>query len=116
MATYTAQDIGYAGAAVTHGAVTVSDNAFPEDRLFLWVKNASGGSINVTISVGGATFGQNHADIVTAVPAGQERMFGPLLENLGGSDTFGLVLIAYSATTSVTAALCRLSMPPASLE
>ncbi len=115
MAQYTAQDIGYAGAAVTFAAVSASDNAVAADRLFLWVKNASGVSTNVTVLVGGSTFGQLHPDIVAAVPAGQERLFGPLLENLTAADTFNVVVFEYSATASVTAALVRLPLPPPDL-
>lgn len=115
MALIAYQDVGYAGAAITFGAVTSNDHLLPDPNGFLWVKNASGGSINVTLSIGGATFGQNHPDAVVAVPAGQERLFGPLLENLIGADTFGVVAVAFSATASITAAGVRLGAPSAPL-
>ena len=115
MALIAYQDIGYSGAAVTFGAVTASDHLIPDPNGFLWVKNGSGVSINVTVQVGGSTFGQNHADVVVAVPAGQERLFGPALENLAGADTFGVVVFGFSATTSITAAGVRLLPPSQSL-
>jgi len=69
----------------------------------------------VTIAVAGTTFGQANADVVTAVPNGGERLIGPLVSELTGADTFGVVLIAYSGVTTVTVAAVRLSNPPADL-
>ena len=115
MALISYQDIGYAGDAVTFGAVTASDHLIPDDRGVLVVRNGSGVSINVTVQVGGSTFGQNHADAVRAVPAGGECWFGPALENLAGADTFGVVVFGFSATTSITAAAIRFPLPPPGL-
>lgn len=108
MAALTHQSIGFAGAAITYQAVDSLDTTAADRLSFLHVKNGGGSSINVTITVPGTTFGQNNPDIVVAVPNGGERLIGPLSTDLASAETFGVVLISYSATTSVTAAAIRL--------
>lgn len=112
MATLAHQQIGFAGSAITYSAAAGGgDNAFPDERSFLHVKNGGGSSINVTVTVPGTTNGQNNADITVAVPNGGERMIGPLVPDLASAETFGVVLFAYSAVTSVTVAVVRVGDP-----
>jgi hypothetical protein len=99
------QSIGYAGAAITHAAVGGSgDTITPDPRGFIWVKNGGGVSTTVTVTVPGTTQGQAHPDVAVAISAGAERMIGPLVDNLAAPETFGIIIIAYSATASVTIA------------
>lgn len=119
MAALTIQTLAKAGLEPAYAAVNASDTfKNPSDeRTFLHVKNGGGGSINVTITaqqtsakvqgVGDITI----SDLVVAVPAGEERMIGPFSPVY--VDSSGNVHVAYSGTTSVTAAAIR--MPADSL-
>jgi len=118
MAALAYQDIDHTGGAVTLAAAAGGgDTATPDAKGFLWVKNAAaGGTITVTIAVAGTTFGQANADVAVSIPDGEERLIGPLVPELTGADTFGVVLIAYSPNvTGVTVAAVRLSNPPPDL-
>ncbi len=116
MASLSHQTIGFAGAAVSYVAAEVGgDFCTADPKSFLHVKNGGGAPINVTIAVAGTTNGQNNADVVVAVPNGGERMIGPLVPELTGADTLGLVLLTYSAVTSVTVAVVQVGDPPAPL-
>jgi hypothetical protein len=78
----------------------------PTEDLFLHVKNASGGSINVTITDPGTTAsGSAATNPVIAVPAAGERMI--YLNQYYTSPSTGTITVAFSATASVTAALFR---------
>ncbi len=109
MALLTIQPVPLTGVALTFGAVSASDTvAIPDDRCFLYVKNASGGSVNVTLVTPGVYLGVFAiADPAQAVGAGTERTF--LLSPAAYQDpATGLVTIQYSATTSITAAVGRI--------
>lgn len=104
------------------GSVTVDsftatgdDDVVPADpRGFLWVRNADASSRTVTVAVPGSTFEQPNADSAVVVPAGAERLIGPLTPDLG----FGarsLVAVNYSSVTNVSAAAVRVSNPPPDL-
>lgn len=105
MATLVYQKAALGGRTVTAVAASVGgDKVAPNDRGVLSVRNGSGGSINVTIKVPGNTrFGQAEPDVVVAVPAGAEKVFGPFPRALAAS-VDGLVEINYSAVTTVTVA------------
>lgn len=71
---------------------------------FLHVRNASGGSITVTVVVPGNTeFGVAQPDPTVAVPAGADRIIR-LSQGLVDPAT-GLISVTYSAVTSVTVAV-----------
>jgi hypothetical protein len=112
MATLTPQSTAITGIAPTFVAATGGgDNFVPgpsDERTFLWIKNGSGGSITVTIGIGGSTFGQVNPDVAVVVPAGQERVSGPLHIDLTGPDLFGFITFSYTGVTSLTVALVRL--------
>lgn len=114
MAVLVVQNIAAAGLKPAYTAVNASDTAIlnQAQRNFLHVKNGGGSPINVTITavktsarvqgVGVVTV----SDRVVAVPAGEERMIGPITEAY--LDTDGEVTIGYSGTTSVTAGMFSL--------
>lgn len=108
MAAIAHQSTGFAGTNITYAAANGGgDTTNPDDRVFLLVKNGGGAPINVTITVAGTSFEQANPDVVVSVPNGGEKFIGPLNDGVTGSDTFGVVLIAYSAVTSVTVAAVR---------
>lgn len=115
MAAMTIQSISPDGATITYGSVNSADTiAVPQgdQRHFLFVKNTSGGSINVTITAQKTSVrvpgvgNQTIADKVIAVGAGAEKMIGPFTEAFIGTD--GNVDVAYSATTSILSAAIKL--------
>lgn len=110
MADLTIQTIAAAGLDPAYSAVSATDKlkADSGERHFLHVKNGGGVSTTVTITAQKTTARVGGAGSVTisnmsvAIPAGEERLIGPFPEAY--LDTAGDVNIAYSATTSVTAA------------
>jgi hypothetical protein len=107
MATYTVITPDLDGEVYTLTAVAASDE-FPNDgNTLLHVKNASGGSINVTItSVQNCDQGVNHP-VVVAVGAGAEKFIGPFNPTRFNNPSTGRVTVGYSAQTSITAAAVR---------
>lgn len=84
------------------------DTAEPGSDNVLHVKNASGGSITVTVaSPTPCSQGSTHP-LVVAVPAGQERIIGPLPAGRFAQPSSGRVDITYSAVTSLTVAVYRI--------
>lgn len=78
------------------------DLVAPNERGFLRVKNGGGSSITVTIPTPGVTkFGLAEPDITVAVPAGEERVIGPLRFDLV-DPTSKAIPVTYSGVTSVT--------------
>lgn len=118
MAALSVQDVvrtglaaSYASAAAGGDTIAVSGNT---NQLFAHVKNASGASVNVTVTrqnttanVGGEG-SVTLSNLVVAVPAGAERFIGPFTPSL--VDSTGNVNLGYSAVTSLTVAALRL--PP----
>jgi len=100
------QSITPAGLAPAYATPNATEQIVPNDRQFLHVKNASGSSMNVTITDPGTTPAGNVAtNPVIAVPAAGERMIF-LNMNLMNTVT-GTIQVAFSSTTSVTAAVLR---------
>lgn len=87
------------------------DKLAPGGRTFLHAKNGSGGSITVTVvTPGEAIEDVAITDLAVAIPAGQERMIGPLPgSQFGDPADSGLASITYSGVTSLTVAALELS-------
>lgn len=103
MATLTKQQIVQAGLNPSFSAAAGGgDIVAPGDTTYLHVKNASGGSINVTVdNVTPSNYGTD-ADLVVAVPAAGERIIGPLPASRFARASDGMVAITYSGVTSLT--------------
>jgi hypothetical protein len=107
-ATLTPQQIVRTGLLHTFAAVDAGNgNEFANDGFcFLYVKNGSGGSINVTIPTQVTVDNLAVADQVVAVGAGANKLIGPFppsLYNVGGK-----AQVDWSAGTDVTVAVLRL--------
>lgn len=108
MALLAHQQVQITGPAISlASAAGGGDTVVPDDRLFLWVKNASGAPITVTVVVPGTYFGQALPDVAVSVPATTgERLIGPLDRRLADPST-GLINITYSGVTSLTVAAVK---------
>lgn len=96
------QLVQIAGTTPTYNAASAGGDTFPtSDRTWIHVKNGSGGSITATLTTPGTVGGLAIADAAIAVPAGAERLIGPITPSLFG-DT---AAIAWSASASVTFAV-----------
>lgn len=115
MATLTAQVITRAGVGPTYTACNGGGDAAPCNAdNFLHVKNGSGGALTVTLAIpaGVSVFGQvGYTNTAVSVPAGSERMIGPLQPQIYQDPTTGLVTITYSGVTSLTIA-CFTNLEP----
>lgn len=82
------------------------DTCSPGDSMFLYVRNGSGSSMNVTITSFPNTneWGASLPDLVQAVPAGAVRIIGPLRKEVHADPVTGIVGITYSLATSVEVA------------
>ena len=108
MAQITVQTVSLTGLNPTFVAATAGgDTVDPGDRTWLHVKNGSAAAVTVTITTPGDVSGLAIADLAVSVPAGGERLIGPLTASLFAT-TGGLASVAYSAAASVTVAACRI--------
>lgn len=82
-------------------------NTARSSKLFLYVNNGSGGSINVTIQTPQTVRGLAVADQVVAVGAGVETIIGPFDASFYNQSD-GTVYADFSAVTSVTVAAFRI--------
>lgn len=104
MAALAPQKSSASGLVVTYAAAGGSGDTFPySKRRALRVKNASGGSINVTIVAQRACEQGVLHDKVVAVGAGVEKNIGPITDHF--KDDGGVVHVTYSAVTTVTVAV-----------
>lgn len=102
MATLTVQSIVAAGLNPSYAAAAGGGDEFANDgSSFLHVVNGGGGAINVTLATTQTVDGLAVADQVVNVPAGEDRMIGPLRRGLF-NDAGGLVQVTYDGVTSVT--------------
>lgn len=97
-----------AGIVPTFGAVTASDTLPNSDgKTVVYVKNASGGSINVTVTGQGKMDDISVPNRVIAVAAGTDKVIGPFNPAMY-NDANGAVTLAFSAQASVTLAAFQL--------
>lgn len=103
-ATIPTQTMTVTGTAITYAAPAGGlDSVIAGNRTFLHVKNGGGASITVTVVVpGNSDWGQALGDVVATVPAGAERMIGPINRRLIIADEG--VGVIFSTTTNVTCA------------
>lgn len=107
MANLATQQMGFGTAINYSGADAAGDTVAPSDRTYLHVKNGSAASVNVTVdSRRPCDQGVDH-DLVVAVPAGGDRMIGPVSPGRFAG-TSGLASVTYSAAASVTVAVIAL--------
>ena len=113
MATLTVQEPSEVGAALTYANAAGGGDVFPNDgKTVLHVKNGGGSSINVTITAqttaatvpGMGVVAKSNR--VVAVPAGEDRMIGPL-PTKAFNNSSNQAAVSYSAVTSVTVAPIR---------
>lgn len=106
MAELAVQQILATGYEPTYAAADVEGDTFPwAARAFIHAKNGDASSHTVTVvSQYAATPGIAPDDIEVAIPAGEERMIGPLRGEFF-RNTDGSVEITYDAVTSVTVAV-----------
>jgi hypothetical protein len=104
----TAAGLAASYAAATGGGDTVANNG----KMYLHIKNGSGGSITVTVAKTIST-PQNVpgyglvtiSDISVAIAAGAEKFIGPIDPNAYNATAgTGLISITYSGVTSLTIA------------
>jgi hypothetical protein len=75
--------------------------------VFLWVDNASGGEVDVTIQTPLTVEGLAVAENVVAVPAGDVRLIGPIVRRAFGQptgDDKGKAYVDFESVTTVTRA------------
>ena len=117
MAALTVDNIALAGLVATYNAVNSAEtiNISNDERVFLHVKNADASPTTVTITAvktsvpvhGVGTLTVADEDIV--VGAGAEAFIGPFTQGYIGPN--GDVAVAYSSTTSITAAAIKCKRP-----
>ena len=106
----TVQQIARTGLASALAAADgANHNYFANDgQTFLYVKNASGSPITVTINTPGLVDGLAIADLTVSVPATTgERMIGPFPPGIYNQSD-GSVYVDWSSATSVTMGAFRL--------
>lgn len=107
MAALNAQVASPVGVAPTYNAVSASDTVpNSSGRTVLLVRNASAGSINVTLVGRGLMGDITVPNRVIAVPAGADRLIS--LDASLYNDTDGRVTVQFSAQASVTVAVLNL--------
>lgn len=106
MATLTVQQMDAAGLEPSYAAADAGGDEFTWSKWsFLHVKNGDASSHDVTITEQRTADipGYAQADLVVSIPAGEERMIGPL-DRQAYQDVDGLVQVSYDGVTSVTVA------------
>lgn len=99
MAAVNQQQVSIAGLAPVYNAASAGGDTFPaSDRTYLHVKNGSVAAVTATLTTPGSVGGLAIADAVISVPAGGERVIGPIAPALFGE----VASVAWSASTSVT--------------
>lgn len=103
MATLTVTDISRDGVDVVGATPGGSGDEWANTgRELILVKNASGGSLNVTLDLKGTIDGLAITDKVIAVADGVTKAFGPFPKGLYNDPTTGLAKATCSVTSGVT--------------
>lgn len=103
MATVATQQVVRAGLAPAYSAASAGGDSFrPGTTTLLHVKNASAASVTATLVTPGNVSGLAIDDVAVAVPAGGERMIGPVSGDLFRDAANGLGAVTWSAAASVT--------------
>jgi hypothetical protein len=109
MALAATQNTVLGGLAATFAAVSASDTFVPDDRTFLYIKNAGASPDNVVVvTPGTAAGGRAVADETATVTNATERVIGPFPAQDFADPVTGLATVTNSFTTSVTFAVIRL--------
>lgn len=114
MALLASQSITRAGTTAAYAAAAGGGDTFvPDKDTFIQVKNASGSAITVTITTPRTdAVGNAVADNAITVPLTVgDKMIGPFPAEYYADPTTGLASIAYSAVTTVTVGVFKLSQP-----
>lgn len=108
MALLTPQQTATTGKQIAYTAATGGGDTTGgagNGHVYLSVRNASGSSINTTLTVPGKTADQqNYPTVVVACPTGQDTAIGPFRQD-HVDPTSGLITWTYSSVTSITVAL-----------
>lgn len=109
MATLTVQDVARTGLNPSYDSADVAGDEFINDgNTILHAKNGDASSKTVTItSYADTGVGLTTEDISVTIPAGEERMIGPLPKS-AYNDTNNKAQVSYDAVTSVTVAAISL--------
>lgn len=108
MALVAAQQVDVDGLNPSMSAASGGGDEFtPGENIFLYISNASGAGITATVVTPGTVAGQAIGDVAIAVGAGGRVLAGPYAPSIFAAAD-GNADITWSATTSVTFAVCRL--------
>lgn len=106
MADLTVQDVARTGLSPSFASAAASGDAFANNgNTLFYVKNgdASAKTITIASQYSSPPVGTAQDDIAVSVPAGEERMIGPLPQS-GYNDGDGKAQVTYDDVTSVTVA------------
>lgn len=98
------------GLEPTYTGSLATDNVYQfrnDGRMYLHVINGGSSPDTVTIAAQPSVDGLDVPDRTVSVPAGEERLIGPLLPDVY-NDSDGLVNVSHSFITSVTQGVFRL--------
>lgn len=105
MALLASQQVTRAGLAPNYAAAAAGgDKVDPGPSTMLHVKNGSAAAVTVTLQVPVTFQGQTVSNVAVNVPAGGERIIGPVGAELFRNPADGKADISYSAAASVTVA------------
>jgi|GEM_PF-661066 len=113
----TPQSLSSAGVEPTFTAAVADGHKIPNNgRMILYVKNDDASSKTITVQTPGSVDGLAIPDRTVAVPAGEERVIGPLdtgtynmRDGAAAATEREMVYVDYSAVTSVTIAALKIA-------
>lgn len=106
MATVATQTITQAGLAPAYSPASAGGDSFtPSPSTFLHLKNASAAAVTATFVTPSTFSGLAIADLTVSVPAGADRLIGPMTAEMFRAADDGLADVTWSATASVTFAV-----------